>query len=96
MENFMDSVEARLAALETLQQEQHGLYILLINLILRSDDQLRLRTAEAIRLLLQNPVERHPVSDILRSQLRLLRDELLREPIPELVEAALKPPIRPV
>ena len=91
----MHSVEERLAALETLQQEQHGLYILLINLILRSDDQLRLGTAEAIRRMLQNPVASHPMSEILRSQLRSLRDELLREPIPELVEAAQKPPVRP-
>jgi len=91
----MHSIEERLAALETLQQEQHGLYMILINLILRSDDQLRLRTAEAIRLIVQNPVETHPISEILRTQLRSLRDELLREPIPEVTAAASRPPVRP-
>ncbi len=92
----MNSVEERLAVLELLLKEQHQLYTLLINLILRSDDQLRLRTAEAIRLILQNPVDSHPLSELLRSQLRSFRNELLDDPIPELVQALQKPPVRPV
>ena len=92
----MQSLEERVALLELMQQEQHGLYIFLINLIIRSNDQLRLGIAEAIRLSLQNPVATHPMSEILRSQLRSLRDELLRDPIPEITAAVQRPPVRPV
>ena len=92
----MATLEERVAVLEFLQQEQHGLYIFLINSIIRADPELTKKIAEGIRLVLQNPVETHPISPVLRDQLRSLRDELVRAPDPAVTAAVTKPPVRPV
>lgn len=76
--------------------EQHELYMVLFNLIIRHDDRLRLDVAEAIRRILQNQTQTYPVSPAVQQQLRALRDDLLK-PLPqELVELMSSPPVRPV
>jgi hypothetical protein len=92
----MPSQEERILALEMLLQEQHAMYSVLFTLIFRSNDSFRLAAAEALRRMIQNPIESHPMSEIVRSQLRAFRDELLKAPIPEIVEATSQPPVRPV
>ena len=90
------SHEQSIAELDAFILEQHKLYMLLFNLVLRHDDRLRLDVAEAIRKILVTPIEDAALSPVLRPQLQSLRDSLLASPQPEMVSAFSQPPIRPV
>lgn len=81
---------------DALVLEQHKLYMLLFNLIIRHDDRLRLDVAEAIRMILVSPVENPALSPVLRSQLQSLRDNLLVSTPAEFVSAFSQPSVRPV
>lgn len=76
--------------------EQHNLYMLLFNLVIRHDERLRLDVAEAIRRILHNQTQTHPVSPVLKQQLRAFRDNLLQPGSQELAAIMSQPPIRPV
>lgn len=89
-------VEKPLTDTDLFVLEQHNLYMLLFNLIIRHDDRLRLDVAEAIRRILQNQTQTHPVSPVLQQQLRALRDNLLEPADPELTATMSQPPVRPV
>ncbi len=82
--------------LDSIVLEQHRLYMLLFSLVIRHDERLRADVAEAIRLILQNPIQTCGVSSILELQLRAFRDELLKSAPPEMVAALSQPPVRPV
>ena len=91
----MATLEERLATLEQLQEEQNALCHILINGVIFSDHEIKRRVAEYIRVVLQNPVESHPISPSMREQLRGIRDALVLEPDPALTAALAKPPVRP-
>lgn len=88
--------EKSAADVHALLLEQHKLYMLLFNLILRHDDRLRFDIAEAIRLILISPAENPALSSVLRAQLQALRDNLLASTPPEVVSAFSQPSVRPV
>lgn len=90
------SDDNQVSELEAFILEQHNLYMLLFNLVIRHDDRLRLDVAEAIRRILQNQTQTHPVSPVLQQQLRALRDNLLEPADPELTATMSQPPVRPV
>ncbi len=92
----MSTTDDRIAALELLLKEQHGLYMFLFTMIFRSNDEFRLAASEAMRLAIQNSVETHPISDIMRDQLRSFRDELLKPPMSAVTDTVSRPPVRPV
>jgi len=92
----MPTLEERLAVLEQSHLDQHVMYMFLTNCIIRSNDSLRIGIAEAIRLVIQNPVASHPVSDGVRDQLRSLRDDLLQAPSAAITATVSQPPVRPV
>ena len=94
-------LEQRIAQLEAIVSEQHQFYMLLLNLLLRHDPRVRDDIVEAIRRILQHqnqahPVSAYPISAYVQQQLRLLRDDLLRPPPQDLVQAMSQPPVRPV
>lgn len=70
--------------------------IILFNIILRYDEQLRLTTIEAIRRMLQNPNPTHPWTPVLQETLRSLLDGLLVSPDPDIVARVSRSPVRPV
>lgn len=82
--------------LDAFVLEQHNLYMLLFNLVIRHDDRLRLDVAEAIRRILQNQTQTYPVSPVLQQQLRAFRDNLLQPASQELTATMSQPPVRPV
>ena len=92
----MSTLEERLAILEQSHLDQHAMYMFLTNCIIRSNDSLRVSIAEAIRVVIQNPVATHPVPDGVRDQLRSLRDELLQAPSAAITAVLFQPPVRPV
>ena len=53
------SLETRIASLEDQILQMHSFYMVLLNLIFRYDDRLRLTAIEAIRRILQNPIPTH-------------------------------------
>jgi hypothetical protein len=82
--------------LNVTQLDQHNLYMLLFNLILRHDDRLRLDAIEAIRKILQNPIPTHPLSPAVQDILRSLRDDLIELPDHSIASALSQSPVRPV
>jgi hypothetical protein len=88
--------EKSAADVEALLLEQHKLYMLLFNLIIRHDEHLRLDVAEAIRMILISPAENPALSPVLRAQLQSLRDNLFVSTPPEFVSAFSRPSVRPV
>lgn len=92
----MSDLEQRIALLEYQIIEHHKMYMLLLNLILHHDNNLRLKAAESLRRILQNPIEGNPMSPYVEQQIRLLRDTLLASPQPEMVELFSRPPGRSV
>lgn len=76
--------------------DQHTLYMLLFNLILRHDDRLRLDAIEAIRKILQNPIPTLPLSPAVQDALRSLRDDLLESPNQSIASTLSQSPVRPV
>jgi len=90
----METIEDRVAWLESQLRERHIFYTLLLHLIFRQDDRLRLDVAEAIRKILQNPIKSHPLPPSVQQQLRQLRDDLLAPPLPGIEQALSQPPVR--
>ena len=88
--------EQSIADIDAFVQGQHNLYMLLFNIVIRHDDQLRQAVAEAIRQILVAPIDEPLLDPALRTQLQALRDSLLRPTPPKLVEAFRQPPLRPV
>jgi hypothetical protein len=92
------SNEQSVAELDAFILEQHKLYMLLFNIILRHDDKLRLDVAEQIRKMLLAPTEATSFSPALSAQLQSLRQSLLNlQPQSDALTSALfQPSIRPV
>jgi hypothetical protein len=90
------SLETRIAVLEDQILYMHGFYMVLLNLIFRYDDRLRLTAIEAIRRILQNPIPTHPLNPAVQQLLQSLRDDLLAPPDPSIASALSQSPVRPV
>ena len=82
--------------LDAFVLEQHNLYMLLFSLVIHHDERLRLDVAEAIRRILQNQTQAHPLSPLLQQQLRAFRDSLLQPASQEQAAIMAQPPVRPV
>jgi hypothetical protein len=91
-----ESLEIRIASFEQQILQMHSFYMVLLNLIFRYDDRLRLTAIEAIRKILQNPIPTHPLNPGVQELLQSLRDDLLAPPDPSIASVLSQPPVRPV
>lgn len=91
----IEELSARVAALEAAILTNYSVHTTLLHLVLRSDDNLRLSVAEALRRILVNPVASHPMPKPVQDALRQMRDELLSAPLPDIEKAMSRPPVRP-
>lgn len=90
------TTDEKIALLEQQMLNNHIECTMLFTLIVRSDDALRLKIAEAIRTILTHPREAASVPQPVQERLRTLRDHLLAEPSESALAAMSKSPIRPV
>jgi hypothetical protein len=90
------TIDEKIAQLEQQIFNNHIECTMLITLIVRNDDALRLKIAENIRTILTHPREAAPVPPPVLLALRTLRDNLLAEPSEAALAAMSAPPIRPV
>jgi hypothetical protein len=74
--------------------EQHNLYMMLFNLIIRHDDRLRSDVAEAIQQILQSQTRTPPVPPGVQRQLQALLDELLKPAPQGVIEVTSAHPVR--
>jgi len=91
-----EAIAPSIASLERKILELHSFYTILLNIILRYDDRLRLTAIESIRLILQNSIPTHPLAPTVQELLRSLRDDLLATPDPSIASALSQPSVRPV
>jgi len=73
--------------------EQHNFYMILFNIIFLHNDRLRLDAAEAIRLMICNPVSKDSLGPAVVDELQSFRTSLLEQPRPEIASTFLKPPV---
>lgn len=89
-----ETLETRILYLEKMVHSQSILNMTLFNLILRSDDTLRMKTVDVLRQLQINPSV--TLSPELSLQITGLRELLTSEPPPEVVAASQQSHLRPV
>lgn len=71
------NIETRLSLLEQQVADHHMLFSIITNLIIHHDEDLRLKIAEGIRGILENPLADRPIPESVQQSLRWLQDAML-------------------
>lgn len=90
-----NTLEERLSMLEEFVASQNMVQMILINLVLQQDAQMRSKVAEALRHMLVAELPQ-PLPLPVQHALRSLRDTLLAPPSPDIAEAMLGTRLRSV